>query len=782
MKAAVSLAILIGLLAGIVVYFRGWRTDPAPGGQSAAVRRARAATYVGRAACAECHPTEAQLWQGSHHDLAMQPASAETVLGDFDGATHDYHGTVSTFSKRGDRYFVRTDGPDGKLQDFEIAYTFGVFPLQQYLIAFPGGRYQALNVCWDTRPREAGGQRWFHLYPDEHVAHDDILHWTGPYQNWNHMCAECHSTHVRKGYDAANDTFHTSYSEIDVSCEACHGPGSAHVAWARAAEAAGVNKPHGDPELVVRFKEAQAATWTIDPATGLARRDPPRTSHAEIETCARCHSRRGWFHEDVLPGGPLEETHRPALLEETLFEYDGQIKDEVYEYASFQQSRMYAAGVTCSDCHEPHALRTLVGNATCARCHLTTKFDTPEHHFHKADAPGSACVECHAPTRNYMVVHARHDHSFRVPRPDLTLKLGAPNACNQCHQDRTAAWAAEAALEWWGPRTPGLPHYGEALAAGQQRVPRFENALVGLLSDAKQPTPVRATAAMLLGGSDRATAAAALRTALQDPAPQIRAAAVSALRRDDAATLVRLAAPLLTDPVRLVRIDAARALAGVPEAVLDGRQRAARDDALAEYRAAQLVDADRAEAHLNLGALHVERGEFAQAEREYRTALRLSPRFPAGYVNLGDLYRMLEREGECVQVLRDGLRMAPDSADLAHALGLALVRQQRGAEALPLLRQAAERAPRNARYAYVHGVGLYGAGDAEGGLRVLREAHARHPGDADILGALVAYSAERSAWDDALRYADTLETLRPEDPEIRALVTEVRGRWQQQSR
>lgn len=782
MKAALGLAILLVLLVATVLYFRGRQADPAPAAELAAARRARAATYVGRAACAECHATEDKLWQGSHHDLAMQPATAETVLGNFNGATYDYHGTVSTFAKRDGKYFVQTDGPDGKLQDFEIAYTFGVYPLQQYLIAFPGGRYQALNVCWDTRPKEAGGQRWFHLYPDEDVTHDDILHWTGPYQNWNHMCAECHSTSVCKGYDAASDSFRTSYSEIDVSCEACHGPGSAHVAWARAAEAAGVEKPTGDPELVVRFQEAQAATWTIDPATGLAKREPPRTSHAEIETCARCHSRRGWFHEEVLPGGPLEDTHRPALLEETLYEYDGQIKDEVYEYASFLQSKMYAAGVTCSDCHEPHSLKTLGGNTTCARCHLATKFDTPEHHFHKAGEAGSACVECHAPTRNYMVVHARHDHSFRVPRPDLTLKLGVPNACSQCHADKSTQWAAEAALKWWGPKKPAEPHYGQALAAGHGRVPRYENALAGLLGDGKQATPVRATAAMLLGGSDRAVATAALRTALQDPAPLVRAAAVSALRRDDAATLVRLAAPLLSDPVRQVRIDAARALAGVPETALNGQQRAARDEALAEYRAAQLVDADRPEAHLNLGALHVERGEFAEAEREYQTALRLSPRFPAAYVNLGDLYRMLEREGECVQVLRDGLRMAPDSADLAHALGLALVRQQRGGEALPLLKQAMERAPRNARYAYVYGVGLYGAGDAEGGLRVLREAQGRFSGDAEVLGALVAYSAERGLWDDALRYADKLEALRPDDPQVQGLVAEVRGRWQQQSR
>ena len=194
------------------------------------------ATFVGRQDCASCHEREDSLWQGSHHDLAMDRADESTVLGDFDNATHDYYGVTSTFYRKGDEFFVRTDGPSGALEDFRISYTFGAHPLQQYLIEFPGGRYQALNVCWDTRPADDGGQRWFHLYPDEKIDHDDILHWTGPYQNWNHMCAECHSTGLEKGYDADEKRYETTWSEIDVSCEACHGPGSTHVAWGDAKE------------------------------------------------------------------------------------------------------------------------------------------------------------------------------------------------------------------------------------------------------------------------------------------------------------------------------------------------------------------------------------------------------------------------------------------------------------------------------------------------------------------------------------------------------------------
>ncbi len=191
-------------------------------------------TYVASHACVECHPAEVQSWLGSHHDRAMEEVSEATVLGDFDGATFELAGVTSTFSRREGKYFVRTDGPDGALHDYEIAYTFGVEPLQQYLVAFPGGRYQALGIAWDSRPREQGGQRWIHLYPEDPPRPGSPLHWTGIDQTWNHMCAECHSTNLRKGYRADGARYETTWSEIDVACEACHGPGSEHVAWARA--------------------------------------------------------------------------------------------------------------------------------------------------------------------------------------------------------------------------------------------------------------------------------------------------------------------------------------------------------------------------------------------------------------------------------------------------------------------------------------------------------------------------------------------------------------------
>ncbi len=731
------------------------------------------ATFVGREKCAPCHAEEERRWKGSHHDLAMQEATVETVLGDFDNATFTHYKVTSTFFKRDGKFFVRTDGPDGKLHEYEIAYTFGVYPLQQYLIAFPGGRYQALNVVWDSRPAKEGGQRWIHLYPKEEVAHDDPLHWTGAYQNWNYMCADCHSTNVKKGYAAASNGYATTWSELDVSCEACHGPGSAHVSWAEAVKAGKAKKDDADKGMAVTLKNDKAS-WDIDMKTGLAKRSIPLASHAEIETCARCHVRRSVVAADYEYGQPLMQTYRPALLAEGLYYPDGQIQDEVYEYGSFRQSKMYAAGVTCSNCHDPHDLK-VKGSAdrVCAGCHLPEKFDTPKHHFHKAGSKGAQCVACHMPTRDYMVVHARHDHSMRIPRPDLSLTLGTPNACVQCHKDKSNRWAADAALKWWGDRVRQEPHDGQTIQAGREELAGAEASLARLVEDSSRPAIRRATAASLLGRNGGPGARAALVHALGDPDPLVRDGALSAAEALEPGERLALVSPLLRDPVRTVRIDAARTLASVPRDSMNSSERGDFERGLAEYVQSQMVDADRAEAHLNLAAIDIDRGELDRAEGEYRTALALMPAMAGTYVNLADLHRQKGREDEAEKVLRQGVTLAPGDPGIHHALGLTLVRQKRMREAILELQKAATLPPERAHYVYVYAVALDSLGQTDRALEVLAAAHGRHPGNREILSALASLSAKSRHWAAAVGYARKLVELDPSDPEAQKFLDEL---------
>jgi predicted CXXCH cytochrome family protein len=771
LRRTAPLAVALGLavMAGATSCDRG-------GGEASRAGPATAPatlSFVGGARCGTCHAKEAEAHRGSDHARAMRPATQEAVLGDFGGARLTHRGVTSTFTRRDGQFVVRTEGPDGQAGDFAIAYTFGADPLQQYLIPFPGGRLQALALAWDTRPAAQGGQRWFSLYP-ERFPPSDPLHWTGREQTWNFQCAECHSTDLRKGYDPAANRYATTWAEISVSCEACHGPGSAHVAWAEARRPGGPPAAPGTTGLPVPLGRGPGA-WTIrDPQRGIAEWVGPARSTAEVDACARCHARRRPIVDPYPYGQPLLDTHEPALLEAGLYHPDGQILGEVFEWGSFVQSRMFRAGVTCSDCHDPHAgtLRA-PGNAVCAGCHRSDRFDAPGHHHHKPDGEGARCVSCHMAARTYMVVDPRRDHSFRVPRPDLALVLETPDACTGCHRDRPARWAAAQVAAWYGSARAERPHFARVLEAGRRRLPQAERALAALAQDRQEAPIVRATALALIGGS-RAEVAAAVEAALGDGDALVRMAALRAVPRLPAARQGPVAAALLRDPVRAVRVAAAQALAGPGAAALAPQERGAFEQALAELIASERVSADRPESHLNLGNLYARLGRGPDAESALRTALWLDPRFVPAMVNLADLLRAQGRDPDAERFLERAVAVAPDSAEAVHALGLLRVRQGRQAEAVRLLRRAADLRPDVPRLVYVLAVALHDTGDRAGAIRTLEGAHRRWPGDREMLAALAAYERERGHAAAALGYAEKLLALAPEDPETQALVEALR--------
>jgi predicted CXXCH cytochrome family protein len=735
-------------------------------------------TFVGSETCAQCHPAEAKLWRDSQHKLAMAHATDASVLGDFNDASFDYYGVHSRFFRQGGKFFVETDGPDGRLATFEVKYTFGVDPLQQYLIEFSDGRLQALSIAWDTRPKEQGGQRWFHLYPDEEIKHDDILHWTKLNQNWNFMCAECHSTGVRKNYDAANDRFATTSAEISVGCEACHGEGSRHAAWARAKQSWWPFGKDEDPKkgLLARFDERRDIVWRIDRTTGNAQRNfTPPALRKEVETCGRCHARRGEFSEDWVPGRSLSDTHTVSPLARGLYHADGQMRDEVYNYGSFKQSKMFAAGVTCGDCHEPHAAKLRApGDGVCLQCHAADKYAAATHHNHEAANPPLACASCHMPERTYMVVDRRHDHSFRVPRPDLSAKLGTPNACNDCHGDKSAQWAASAIAAWHGANRKAWQKYAEAFHSAWRDQADAAALLAVVAADANTPAFARASALTELAPYVSPANINLARSALADPDPMVRIGALDMLANVPAAQLWPLVSPLLTDSNRGVRMRAAALLAPVPTASQPPADRERFERAAAEFVAAQRLNADRPEARSTLGNFLARRGLLSDAETEYKAAVRLSSAYAPAAINLADLYRQLSRDGEGEKVLRAAIAASPRDAGLHHALGLALTRLKRREESLGELRHAAELDPERARYAYVYAVGLHSAGHVEDAMAVLKESLARHPGDRDTLLALVGYSRDAGDITAALDYAEQLARAAPGEPGLAALIENLR--------
>jgi len=772
----IAAAIIIVLAAGTVAWLIAGSGTLSTLVAGSSGTPAAAAAYAGSETCAGCHQAEARLWQTSQHKKAMDHATDKSVLGDFSGVTFEYYGVTSRFFRKDGKYFVETDGPDGKLATFEVKYTFGLDPLQQYLIEFPDGRIQALSIAWDSRPKNQGGQRWFHLYPDENIRHDDVLHWTKLNQNWNFMCAECHSTGVRKNYDAATDKFATTWAEISVGCETCHGTGSDHVAWAR-------NQaswwPFGKREdrskgLSVRFDDRANVTWAPNPQNGKPQRSiAPALLRTEVETCGFCHARGGAFSEDWVPGRWLSNTHRVSPFERRLFFADGQIRDveEPYNYQPFKQSEMFAKGVTCSDCHEPHsaALRA-PGNGVCVQCHAPDKFDVVAHRQHGEVKPPLPCTSCHMQARNYMIVDPRHDHSFRVPRPDVSAKLGTPNACNNCHRDQSPQWAAAAIERWHGPNRKGSQTYAGAFHAAWTEQPDAEKLLAAVVSDGNTSAYVRAGALAELNAYISPANFDLARKSLSDPDPMVRLGALDMVEGVQPESLWPLVSPLLSDSVRGVRIRAASLLASVPTTRQPPADREPFDRAADEFVAAQRFNADRPEARTALGSFYAHRGRAAEAETEFSAALRLSPQFAPAAINLADLYRQRGRDSDSIKILQDAIVAAPRDAGLHHALGLALVRLKRNDEALAELSKASELDPERARYAYVYAVALQSGGRAQDAITVLKSNLARHPNDRDTLLALIAFSRDSGDAKSALDYAERLAHISPADPGLTALI------------
>ena len=747
------------------------REDSGNESRSTALTSMHAAEYRGRESCRECHEKEYNLFQGSDHDMAMDLATEQTVLGDFSDVALTHFGVTSRFYQSDGKFMVTTEGPDGSMEDYQVSYVFGVRPLQQYLIEFPGGRLQCLPLCWDTRPAGEGGQRWFHIYQDERIPPGDVLHWTRVTQNWNYMCAECHSTNLRKNYSYSEKAYHTNWSEIDVSCEACHGPGSDHIDWAEKLEAGSSPDIYPNMGLVVRLKDTDNATWIFDPDSLTARRSVPRQSDELVQMCSRCHARRAVATEDYYHGGSLLDTHWPSLLEEDLYFADGQILEEVYVYASYLQSKMYLAGVVCKDCHEPHSGQVFVqGNALCYRCHMATEYGTRKHHFHDPAKEGASCFECHMHERTYMVVDPRRDHSIRIPRPDLTDKLGTPNACNQCHTDKSTQWATGYLRDWYGQDLLDQEHYGEIFWAGRKRYPEAHEGLLRLAGDRNQAPMIRATAISLLGGYPAPSTTELLRLMVNDPDPLIRYATLTVAQFGDPEFTRDLSVPRLRDSVKLVRLMAANSLTAVPRNLIPAGSTDLLNAALEEYNASLMINADHPSTHLNFGNLYLNTGDLEKAETSYKEAIELEPGLVGPYINLADLYRRQNRDDQGEMVLKSALERYPELAAINYSLGLLNVRQGDQAAALVYLKNAAIQDPDDPHYSYVYAIGLNSRQKPQEALDFLVSALERHPYDRDILYSLATISMENGQQEESLKYAERLVENYPQDANYQQLL------------
>ncbi len=716
------------------------------------------ATFVGARACLDCHKKEYDLWTGSDHDRAMEIATDSSVLGDFDNTEYTSGGVTSRFYKKNGKFFVYTRGVQGAMREHEITHAFGVEPLQQYLVPFEGGRMQCLPIAWDTEKK-----CWFDLsamvYPDQNVPPGDWLYWTNAGQNWNGMCAECHSTNLKKNYDPETETYNTTWSEIDVSCEACHGASSKHIDWAKLPDMA---RP-------------------LDNNLGLPVQTSNISSVRYVELCAPCHARRSQLGDNDHTDRAMLDLLLPQLLLEEYYFADGQILAEDYVYASFVQSKMYENDVRCSDCHDVHSTKLVKdGNDLCLQCHRSDIYDVYSHHFHKKKGEagqaivleggtkrievgeGADCVKCHMPASYYMGIDERSDHSIRVPRPDLSLQLGTPNACNQCHKDKSVQWSADATRKWYG--ISRRPHYGTVLAAGREGKAEARKDLMRLAKDELFPVVVRATALTLLAYYDDEESRLAIRYALEDPEALMRQTALRNFNAVSAEELLEFVAPLIHDETRVVRMQAAMNLSSLPADRLDSMQTIAYRLALVEYEKSMQYVGDFSAGRLNLGNLYANLGRLPEAEKQFKTAIKIDNQFYPAKVNLAMLYNRMGQNDKAEALLREIIARNPDYHEVSYSLGLLLAEEKRYADAVIYLEKAAKGMPARARIHYNLGLLLQFLQRDEQAETELKKAVRLEVGNIDFLYALAEFYMKRQRMAEARAVAQQIVATNPGSP------------------
>lgn len=707
----------------------------------------------------------------------MQVASAESVLGDFSDTTVTYHGIKTRFYRDGTRFLVDSLGDDGTPETFNILYTFGFQPLQQYLIETRDGHIQALNIAWDSRDKAAGGQQWFHLQPDEDISPDHPFFWTNHFQNWNSRCADCHSTNVKRNYNADTHSYKTSWSYINVSCEACHGPGETHSLLAKENRLSAVNNGFS-------FDTHEPMKWHFEKGDPIANPIGLKNNDS-VDMCGSCHSLR-----TKLTDSPTEQdyhnNHRLQLVSDASYFADGQIREEVFVLGSFLQSKMFEKGVTCNNCHNPHSGQLVIeGNGLCAQCHLSETYDTQKHHHHENSSDGAMCVSCHMPARTFMQVDDRRDHSFTIPRPELSSALQVPNACTDCHNKNKeshalakkievsdSSWAAQA-LESWGVKSETkrlANHWSQLNHRAQSGDILVTRPLIKAIENPALGDLIRASMLQQLAVIPSRVGAAAAQLSLADDSPLVRRGAVMALQGLAPSTRWQFLSPHMKDGSRSVRLQVAEALAGVLNQ-LPVDQRADLTRLIVEYREFLERSTDTPATQLAIANLESNLGNTEKAIVAFKRALFIEPYYIPALINLADLYRSAGNEAKTQALLEKALSFAPDSGAVQHSYGLSLIRNKDYSGALRHLKMAFEQSDAQPRYAYVYAVALENQGRIDEAVETLLAANNRWPNQYELLMTLVIYLEKTGNISALYPYLSTLTAIAPSAPDIKRLVS-----------
>lgn len=656
--------------------------------------------------CTSCHAQSEQEWTHSDHSKAMSIADSTTVIADFSGVNVEHYGQKAHFFIKDNSYQV-TVSYDDNVDTYPIKYTFGYTPLQQYLVETEPGRLHVLPFAWDARSKEEGGQRWYHNYSHEEIRPEDRLHWRQPLQNWNGMCADCHSDGLVRNYNGQDNTFKTEFDNINVGCLSCHGDMTDHMKTPKKAE-------------------VRASVTSINHPTGRWLRSiGDKTAHWEggernndfMDNCFACHSLRAPLTDGFKANTPFLDQFTPNFTASPNYYADGQIKEEVYVYGSFLQSKMYKEGVNCLDCHDKHTMKLKVeGNGLCLQCHGAEVYNVKKHHQHNENSTGAQCVNCHMPENTYMGVDDRRDHSFKIPRPHLSETFDTPNACVQCHEEKSNEWASATLEKWHGkPKAILSSKHLLMLLNSGQGISLQQH--LSIMADEQLDIMSRATAIQLLSYTTTTISVAELAPYLSHDEALIRLSAASVATLLPSQDRVNQLSPLLEDKYKSVRIATARSLLSGDVLFLN---QTLFDKAFKELIIFNDVNSWRGEGMANKGILALEMNRKTAAEEAFKKAIKIEPYFETGYINLADIYRSQQKSFQVASVLSKGIKLNPKSAALHYSYGLHFVRQKRLDKGLPLFKKSMQLMPSNPEYAYTYVLALDGAGQSQDALDKLK--------------------------------------------------------------
>jgi tetratricopeptide (TPR) repeat protein len=692
----------------------------------------------------------------------MQRPSDKPVLGDFNDTSVEFHNIKSRFFIKANQYFIETLNKKGITQTFPVVYTFGFDPLQQYILDTGNGHMQAFNIAWDTRDKAQGGQRWFHLQPSETITNEHPFFWQRHFQNWNSRCAECHTTGYEKNYQAETNSYATQFAEATVGCESCHGPAVLHQTQAKSDtfdSNKGFNQLLGKPPA-----------WGFAPEDPIANLVSGKNSQY-IQQCADCHSRRLPIADKTrtIDESPpdFHSVNVLSLLSANLYFDDGQIKDEVFVMGSFLQSKMAKAGVTCSNCHNPHSGQlTLPGNQTCTQCHSADTYDSEKHHQHQANSAGAQCVDCHMPARTYMQVDDRRDHSFVIPNADISNSTDSPNACLSCHQTKDLTWVKTQLANWGDKNLEAIStlaatdHWSNIhLLSGQEQVVFARQTL------ATTSPIVAAKLLEIINQQPNQTSVSIAIEQLNSAQPLLRRAAIDVLRHLPPEQGYQYLYPMLEDPVKSVRFHATSLLASwlsqMPKTLLPNL-----DSVLQEYKTSLLVTADFPSSQISLAQLALAIGDNKTAQKHFEQALTIAPNLPLAMLAFADFWRQTNNQTNELAILEKALSLHTDFSDVLHQYGLFWVRKKEYKKATEWLVKASELIDAQPYYAYVAATALDSINRTKQAIELLINANQRWPHQTDLLYSLALYSdkvKDKHSFNIALT---ELQILIPNNPQI----------------